>query len=314
MLLTQRETMLNLNKIIYILLMLLILEVSLFALYRAFEQFSTKKTVTSPVPKANILAEPVYPHEDFFISLEEEERVKSLEEVLIHITPKSELDIVSIENQLVKPILYTKSINLSDLSIQHKKKMFINMIVPSILVAKHRISEERKKVAKLLKSKKLSPKEHLWLTKKRHIFKASTIDELYDKMELHPTSIVVAQAIIESGWGTSRFFEKANNVFGIWSFNKHEKRIEASETRGSKRIFLKKYTSVEQSVSDYFLMLSTKDAYRDFREKRLESQDPFVLVEQLGKYSELGDVYIQNLKNTITKNKLVEYDSYALDI
>lgn len=237
-----------------------------------------------------------------------------LEDVLVHITPNSKLDIVPIESQDVKPIIYTKSIKLSNLTIESKKKTFIDMLIPSILIAKHRITEERKKVRKLLNRDCLSEKERLWLTKKRHLFKAKDIDELYNKMALHPTSIVIAQAIIESGWGTSRFFEKANNVFGIWSFHEHEKRIAASKKRGKKRVYLKKYMDVEASIFDYFLMLSTKEAYREFREKRLESQDPFVLIKELGRYSELRDEYIENLKNTIKKNRLLVYDSYCLDI
>ncbi|CAA6822717.1 MAG: BAX protein [uncultured Sulfurovum sp.] len=326
----------KLNNIIYALVILLLLQVSLLGIYMLMDNFFTEtSSLTIPIAKdtskTKILSvnpglltveetlETGASKEAVALKLKLTKVVlkeivpKSLEEALIRITPTSKLDIVSINNQSVKPILYTKSIKLSALSIQHKKKMFIDMIIPSILVAKHRISQDRKKVAKFLKQEKLSANETLWLTKKRQIFKASDIHELHDKMELHPTSIVIAQAIIESGWGTSRFFEKANNVFGIWSFNKYEKRIVAGEKRGEKHVYLKKYSSVEQSISDYFLLLSTKDAYKEFREKRLESQDPFVLVEQLGKYSELGEQYIENLKNTIKTNQLLAYDSYVLD-
>jgi Bax protein len=316
--------MFTLNKTIYYLILLLLLELSLLGgLYLIIENFFDTKVSNPKVLKLKVL-KVERPNEKVLkvISYIKKEpakkvvkiKVKSLEDVLVHLQPSSELDIVAIKNQMVKPIIYTKSIKLSDLSIELKKKAFIDMLIPSILVAKHRMLIERKKVAKFLNIENISPKDSLWLTKKRYIFKAKTIDELYDKMELHPTSIVIAQAIIESGWGTSRFFEKANNVFGIWSFNEHEKRIAASERRGKKTIYLKKYSSIEQSISDYFLMLSTKDAYKDFRAVRLESQDPFVLIKQLEKYSELGQEYIENLKNTIEKNKLLAYDSYSLDI
>ena len=323
--------MFNLKKTIYYLLLVLILELSLLSIYVMVENFSDKTGIKSKVLKSKVAIikkplrvihyikkEPSIPKESFnqkeFSENVPKVKLKSLEDVLVHVKPSSTLDIVAIKNQMVKPIIYTKSIKLSELSIKHKKKAFIEMLIPSILVAKHRMSIERKKVAEFLGIKNISPKDALWLTKKRYIFKASTIGELYDKMELHPTSIVIAQAIIESGWGTSRFFEKANNVFGIWSFNEHEKRMPASVKRGENTVYLKKYSSVEQSISDYFLLLSTKDAYKGFREKRLESQDPFVLIEELGKYSELGAEYIENLKNTIVQNHLLVYDSYSLDI
>ena len=320
--------MFDLNKMIYHLVFFLLLLVSLLGIGILLEKFFEKKESKIEVKtlkvkpidvKTEILKEKklkiiTYIKEEPTIEIKNIKKNKSFEDVLVHLKPHSKLDIVAIKNQMVKPIIYTKSIKLSDLSIKHKKKTFINMLIPSILVAKHRIRIERKKVVKLLNVKSLSSKDSLWLMKKRHIFKASSIDELYDKMELHPTSIIIAQAIIESGWGTSRFFEKANNVFGIWSFNEHEKRISASEKRGKKTVYVKKYDDVEASIYDYFLLLSTKDVYQGFREKRLESQDPFVLIEELGKYSELGDEYIENLKNTIVKNKLLAYDSYSLDI
>lgn len=319
--------MFNLNKIIYTLLIFLLLELGLLAIYSVISESSSEKHANTkifkvvdtdkhePLPilkiKSPIIkeAEQVKSH-----TLIKPKRIKSLEDVLIHVSPHRKSDIISIQNQMVQPIIYTKSIKLTEMSIENKKQTFINMMIPSILVAKHRIKEERKKVLKLLRQEHISKKDDLWLRKKRYIFKASTVDELYERMELHPTSIVIAQAIIESGWGTSRFFEQANNVFGIWSFNEHEKRIAASKKRGDKTIYLKKYKDVEQSISDYFLLLSTKDAYKEFREKRLESQDPFILIEQLGKYSELGEAYIENLKNTIEENQLLAYDSYSLDI
>lgn len=252
------------------------------------------------------------PEPNVVLEKEEAEKKVGLEAALVHIEPSSEADIVQIMDETVKPIIYTKSIPLSQLSIENKKKSFINMVIPAILIAKYRISEDRKKVKVLLEDENLSKEDLLWLTKQRHIFKSENNTELYQKMESHPTSIVMAQAIIESGWGTSRFFEEGNNLFGIWSFNEHESRIEAAESRGEKKVYLKKYKSVEQSISDYFMMLATKGAYQEFRERRLMSQDPFELIQELGRYSELGEEYIQNLKNTIEKNKLLIYDSYRL--
>jgi len=329
--------MFNLNKIIYWLIVVLLLELSLFAGYiilfnllevkNPFEkvvessvQTSVKELVSSEkviVPKSIVeKAEKVKKVEESKVVVEEiiEANKTTLEEALVHIAPSSQADIVSIMNGSVKPIVYTKTISLSELSIENKKKSFIDMIIPSILIAKHRIKEDREKVKKLLFEQNLSKEEKLWLTKKRHIFKSETNDELYNKMELHPTSIVIAQAIIESGWGTSRFFEEANNLFGIWSFYEHEKRIEAAETRGDEKVYLKMYSNIEQSINDYFLMLSTKDAYEEFRAIRLKSQDPFELIKALGKYSELGEEYIENLKNTIEKNELLAYDTYRLEL
>ena len=223
-------------------------------------------------------------------------------------------DVLSIEGDTVEPICYTNTVPLDSLSIQEKKKTFINMMIPSILLAKYKMKLEREKVALLLQKKALSQKELDWLTAKKRDFKAVDSDELYKRMEQHPTSLIIAQAIVESGWGTSKFFQSANNVFGIWSFDKSDRRIAASEKRGNKRIYLKKYSNIHQSIYDYLLTIGNVSHYESFREKRLETQDPFALVEYLDKYSEQGDEYIANIKNIMRKNHLLKYDSYQLNL
>jgi Bax protein len=305
----------NLNKIIYSLLTILALEVTTFSLILVFDgvvnkdSVAIKPSVEQSQQRVTLLANP---QKKSIKIVKVEKTTPKLEKALRKISPNSAKDIILLKSSAVEPIVYTKSVVLSSLSIAKKKETFIDLMIPSILLAKYELKEERVKVKKLLVKKELTAKESLWLRKKRYIFKASSNEDLYNKMESHPTSIVIAQAIIESGWGTSKFFEKGNNVFGIWSFNKNEARIPAGKKRGDKRVYLRKYASFSQSISDYFLMLSTKEVYQPFREKRLETQDPFELIKYLTKYSELGDEYIENLKNTIEKNNLLAYDSYHL--
>ena len=317
----KRNSIINLNKIIYGLLIVIGFELSIFMIVVLFNTIvgsDGKQVIISkePLPTSHIkqidkytFVPPISPQKT---QQAIEPKVKKA--TIIKISPKNCNDVVKIDTPLVKPIIYTKSVKLDEVSIAQKKRTFIDMMLPSILIAKYHLEKDKQHLLELLKKDKLTVSDRLWLTKKRQIFKAKSNDELYDKMEIHPTSIIIAQAIIESGWGTSKFFKKANNVFGIWSFNVNDKRIPASEKRGKKTIYLKKYSSLEESIRDYLLTLSTKDAYKEFREKRLETQDPFELIKYLGNYSELRDEYIKNLKNTIKKNKLLDYDSYRLDI
>ena len=315
----RKNRIVSLNKIIYILLLIVLMEVGIVTMVSLFDKIisdytETKKPTITKKSLALLSKKRVKKQSISSLPPKIENKVKKNKISFIKISPKNCDDVVEINTSLVKPIIYTNSVKLDEVSIAEKKKTFIDMLIPSILIAKYQLKEEKKHLKKLLLKEKLTAEERLWIQKKKYIFKASSAKDLYNKMALHPTSIIIAQAIIESGWGTSKFFEKANNVFGIWSFNEHEKRMAASIKRGKKTVYLKKYSSVEESIFDYFLVLSTKDAYKDFREKRLESQDPFVLIEHLGKYSELGQEYIENLKNTIQKNKLIAYDSYHLDI
>lgn len=229
-----------------------------------------------------------------------------------YIQPHNSKDIVKLTSKQVKPILYTRPVSLKNLSIKEKKQNFIAMITPSILVAKYHLKCDQIHVGKLILKKRKTKKELLWLQQKREEFKTNDNFELFYKMESHPNSIVIAQAIIESGWGTSTLFKKANNIFGVWSFDSKEQRLATSKKRGKRTIYVKKYISMEESIYDYFKTLSTVPNYAKFREKRVHNKNPYTLIKYLGHYSEEGQIYTKKLKNMIQENHLLRYDDYHL--
>jgi len=151
------------------------------------------------------------------------------------------------------------------------------------------------------------------INKLKKIYKANNDVELLQALKPHPISVTLAQAAMESSWGTSRFFKEANNVFGVWSFNKREPRIAANGQRGSKTIWLKKYSSVKDSVRDYYKTMGRSFAFKEFRQERLLTNDPFILVTKLDKYSEKGAEYGKALHSMITYNKFVQYDKSQVE-
>jgi len=220
-------------------------------------------------------------------------------------------DIEHIASPEVKPVAYTSVISLADLDVKTKKQQFFNMLLPSVLISKQRLAEKSAKVTTLLDKPELTQTEQNWLEQQLQKYRAKTPDELIFKLKPHANSIVLAQAAIESGWGTSRFFLKANNAFGVWSYNQNEPRLQAGETRGSKKIFVKKYESLTGSIDDYFTTLA-RGPYQQFRELRATGSDPITLVGSLNKYSEIGDEYVKRLRSVIRYNKLERFDSYQL--
>jgi Bax protein len=124
----------------------------------------------------------------------------------------------------------------------------------------------------------------------------------------HPRSIAMAQAAMESAWATSRFTIKANNLFGVWSFNKGEPRIAAEQKRGRKTIWLKKYSSVEVSVRDYYKTLSRSYAFAEFRKTKIITNNPYILVTKLDSYSEKKAAYGIELASIIKFNKYFKLD------
>ena len=223
-------------------------------------------------------------------------------------------DIVPLDSIYVKPYDYKNVISLSELSVSRKKQKFIDLILPGILVTKARLDYTQKKVGILLEkdSTKWSSKQKKYVDDLKKEYKARNIHILYDKLYTHPNSIVLAQAAVECGWGTSRFFLEANNIFGIWSFNEKDQRIKSKHHREGKLIYLKKYSSISESIEDYFLTIA-RGPYKDFRQQRILHKDVYKLIEYLHNYSESGEDYIKQLRIVIEKNKLMQYDVYEIE-
>ncbi len=221
-------------------------------------------------------------------------------------------DILALKEKTAPNIVYKNVLDLSALSVDEKKKKFIAMLLPSILIERERLEAIRQKLIKI-RDKKLSRQERKFLARLYKKYRTKNIDVLIERLHTHPNSIILAQAATESGWGSSRFFLHANNIFGIWSFNEAEKRVQADLARGNKKVYVRKYDNVLQSISDYFLMISKSPYFERFRSARTLSKEPLELVQFLLNYSELREEYIQRLTKIIQKNNLQYYDDFYLE-
>jgi Bax protein len=133
--------------------------------------------------------------------------------------------------------------------------------------------------------------------------------------ELLLFQLVLAQATIESGWGQSRFFLEGSNLFGVWSFNKDEPRIEAQKTRNEKKVYLRAYEDMSGSIEHYFEILGKSKSYESLRTAiNTDSiQDPFKLLPHFLHFSEKRNAYISQLQKMITANNLTKYDQHQID-
>ncbi len=198
-----------------------------------------------------------------------------------------------------------KQINMK--SVSQKKEDFLNLMIPALNKVYNEELELFAKVKDLINSNPNNPS--LWKLKEEYNAKSNL--ELLMALKPHPKSITLAQAAIESAWGESRFFKEANNLFGVWSYSKSEPRIAASSQRGENTIWLRKYKNVEESIKDYYKMLSRSWAFKEFRELNYEkeNQNPYLLVEKLEKYSEKRGAYTQELASMISYNQFTKYDA-----
>jgi Bax protein len=189
------------------------------------------------------------------------------------------------------------------MTVQSKKQRFKDIVLPAVDTVFCELTAQYQEIEAAIAAGDTSAYDSL-----KKSYKVKTDQELLMAVKPHPKSIAMAQAAMESAWATSRFTREANNLFGVWSFNKNEPRIAAGEKRGSKTIWLKKYASVEESVRDYYKTLARSSAFGEFRETKMKTNDPHVLVTKLDSYSEKKEVYGEELSGIIRFNKYFELD------
>lgn len=134
------------------------------------------------------------------------------------------------------------------------------------------------------------------------------IEILLLRVDTIPPAMVLAQAAVESGWGTSRFAEEAHNLFGQWCYQQGCGLVPARRAAGATHE-VKKFNSVEESLMAYFNNINTHNAYRPWRQLRAQVRDSehftaHNLVAELGKYSQRGQVYVEELRRVIRANRL----------
>jgi Bax protein len=191
------------------------------------------------------------------------------------------------------------------MTVAEKKARFYALVAPAVEKVHGELMLQYENIAKDIQ--KGRNKKEIQALKKT--YKVKTNEKLLIALKPHPPSITLAQAAMESAWGTSRFFVKANNVFGVYSVNKNEARIAASEKRkGKKTIWLRKYSSIESSVRAYYRLMARGAAFKEFRALKIKTDDPHHLVQKLDKYSEIGAAYGKELSQLISYNNLTQYD------
>jgi len=215
-------------------------------------------------------------------------------------------------NKLLERYSMNIKIDTKKVSIKEKKIIFIKNIIPAILQSRNKLLATYKSV-KELKNDNLTiqDEEYLNILYKNYRIKKGDVKKLLLAIKPHSVSVIIAQAVLESGWGTSRFYKEANNIFGIWSFNEEDERIKA---RRDKQVYLRKYDSLVEAVDDYMLMLGRNPRYKDFRDTRFKTDNPYEIIKHLEIYSELREEYVRRLRLVIKANKFTKYDNQKMEV
>jgi Bax protein len=201
--------------------------------------------------------------------------------------------------------------------VRERKELFIKIVLPLILQENEKIEEDRKKLFKMLAKKSNTKEEKNWLKLKFKEYKIKNhdISELKIRMDIIPVSLAIAQAAIESGWGTSRFALEGNALFGQWTWS--DKGLKPlGNTDGDHKVM--HFKILTASIKAYKKNLNTHSGYIEFREARanLRNRNERVtglkLTQYLDKYSATGMEYTKKLELTIKKNSLSDFENAKL--
>ena len=242
-------------------------------------------------------------------------------ETVLNLFKDVEYDLGKVRSKkLVKPIYFTQfPKDLDELeSTQLKKETFIKIVLPLIVAENERILADREKLITLSGKKYTTDAEKQWLRQKllEYKVKKGDLKELFVRMDIIPTSIALAQAAKESGWGTSRFALEGNAIFGQWTWSGQG--IAPLDRESNKNHKILKFPILRASVKAYKNNLNTHKSYSKFRAKRSSLREKskkisgLELTETLNNYAQTGSKYTQILNQIIRQNRLTDFEPVSL--
>ena len=260
----------------------------------------------------------------FFLSAQGFESWKQLEIYF----KKNNFDPFTITEQELNylPILSSLPSDFDQLQdVKLKKKLFYLITLPIIHESNRLILDDREMVINIEKKflradlNENEVNETVRLAVKYKL-DYSTIDlklfrDLKQRINIIPVSLALAQAIVESGWGQSRFALEGNALYGQWTTNE-QKGIIPEDRDEDKTHAVRKFENLKQSVQAYMHNINTHRAYYSFRvvrriAERVQYTDPIsAKVKFLAAYAEIGQEYVDKLELIIESNKLREFDRF----
>ncbi len=203
-------------------------------------------------------------------------------------------------------------------SSEFRKAVFIKTLLPLLLMENERILADRARLREILfAGPDADPADREWLASlaERYGVEPSQPRELLRRVDAVPVSLAIAQAAIETGWGTSRVAQAGQALFGQMVFRN-------ADDDGKVR----KFEQLEHAVQAYAENLNTHRAYAEFRRAReqarrdnpaagadLTAPDGYNLAQHLRRYSERGMDYVREVRSLMRVNGLRALDRAKLD-
>lgn len=199
---------------------------------------------------------------------------------------------------------------LGSLPVHRKKILFLRIILPMVLAADNALMKQRDfLLATYALPVHPRPGSHRYqlLRGIEHAYgvhgspwNPRVRRHLLRRVDVIPISLALAQAAKESGWGTSYFARRGNDLYGMWTYEAEhglEPRSLLDPTH-----YVRRFRNLESSVIHYMEAINTRRAFRRFRVLRAELRkehrrlDARILVAGLSRYSQQGMAYVMAIR------------------
>ena len=226
----------------------------------------------------------------------------------------------------VPPLAVTRlPADLEAQEVAEKKRLFLQTLLPLVLAENRAVAAERRFVARALEDWPLAEGERLERLQRLadeyrvegDLADAATRRRLLRRVDQVPPALALAQAAIETGWGTSRFAREGNNLFGQWTYQASQGLLPEDRVEGASH-FVRRFPDLRASVRGYLRNLTTHRAYRPLRLLREHMRrmgrplDAATLAGGLEAYSERGQEYVNDVRNLIRQNQLQRLAAVSL--
>ncbi|MBT3425987.1 MAG: hypothetical protein HOL98_07215 [Gammaproteobacteria bacterium] len=214
--------------------------------------------------------------------------------------------------------------------VSEKKQAFFDYLLPRVTAANQQVRAERARLQALKQqleegdslSSDLSTESVAFLRQSSSRYRVpnrdslsqqEVLNQLMDRVDEIPPSLVLAQAANESAWGTSSFARHQLNLFGIWCYTENCGVVPRHRAEGATHQ-VAAFESVQDCIDYYLLNLNSHPAYSTLRALRsdLRAKQEILSGERLApgllKYSQRGQLYVDELIEMIRFNHLDRLD------
>ena len=196
--------------------------------------------------------------------------------------------------------------------------LFLSIMIPIALLVNEQIQAERQTILNSGYRGPLNSAPPQVRTIAQRYEVSGDVNQLLSHVDIIPVSLMLAQSIEESGWGTSRFSQEGNALFGQYTWDANDPGMVPGDRPAGESFRIRAFRSLLDSMTSYALNLNRHQAYQSLRNsraaRRAQGRAPsgVDLVQGLSQYSTNPGYYIPAIQGHLSRHNLQRFDTVSL--